>query len=229
MANPITLVAAPQQQHMLFLFLPIKKGFFKKAVEAVNELSNLSKAVTTGSPGPGDIRAATGVHFSFFYGLPADTTPVPALPVTSFQTEKGKDLLVVQALYDADFAPYISAFVNVPAIAAGLNFVLSIADESGIIDPENPTSAAYISANGGVVTNPDAFNCFLMRYNFADPTLPASLKPTRAVQKYLFQGTFPGLTVGNILQNYPDANILWPFPAVDITFPPSTAPDCSDN
>ncbi|MES2556920.1 MAG: hypothetical protein V4604_12260 [Bacteroidota bacterium] len=229
MADPITFVAAPQQQHMLFMFLPIKKGTFKKAVEAVSELSNAAKMVTTGTQGPGDIRASTGVHFSFFYGLPADTTPVnPVLPVPSFQTAPGRDLLVVQALYDADFAPYISAFVNVPAIAIGLNYVLSITDEIDV-DPNDPTSAAFILANGGVVSNPDAFNCFLMRYNFADPTLPASLAPVSKTQKYLFQGTFPGLTVGNILQNYPDANTLWPFPAAPIEFAQSVAPSCGDD
>jgi hypothetical protein len=222
MPDPITYVAAPEQQHMLFMFLPIVKGTLKKGLASVAELSNASKTVAVGS---GDLRASTGVHFSFFYGLSADEVPNPVLPVPSFQTAKGKDLLVVQALYDADFGPYISAFVNVPAIAEALNGILYIADESGIVEDTDPTSAVFMRNNGGVAANADSFNCFLMRYNFADPTIPASLKPV-AGQKYILSGTLPGLTVGKILEKYPDAKTLWPSPAVDIAFGQSIPPIC---
>jgi hypothetical protein len=162
-----------------------------------------------------------------FYPLPADTTPVPALPVPSFQTAKGKDLLVVLSIYDADFGPYISAFTSNPAIAAGLDLILSLMDESGIVQPTDPTSAAFILKHGGVAKNNTAFFKLLMRYNFADPTIPgaAKLPPnTPANPKYQFGATFPGLTIGSILQNYPDAPQLWPLPPVDITFAKSTPP-----
>lgn len=220
--SPISFVAASEQQHMLFMFLPILKGTLEKGLASVNELSNVSKTLTVT---PGDLRASTGVHFAFFYGLSADQVPNPALPVPSFQTAKGKDLLVVQALYDADFAPYISAFVNVPAIALALDAILHIADESGIVEDTDPTSAVYMRNNGGVAGNADSFNCFLMRYNFADPTIPASLKPAKG-QKYILNGTFPGLTVGKILERYPDAQTLWPSPATEINFAQSVAPIC---
>src|SRR5690349_1596828 len=101
MASPITFVAAPQQQHMLLLFLPVKKGTLKSALKSVSDLSDAASK-TVGASDPGDLRAATGVHFAFFYGLPAGETPAPKLPVPSFQTAEGKDLLVVQAIYDAD-------------------------------------------------------------------------------------------------------------------------------
>ncbi len=223
--KPVTFVSAPEQQHMLFLFLPIKKNTWKKALEGIHELKKQLSNVA--DPGP-DIRASTGVHFFLFYALPANTKP--PLKVTSFQTEKDKDMLVVQAIYDADFAPYIGSFVQQPAIAAGLNYILTLLDETGIpgIDPNGPNSANFIMKNGGVVAIPDAFNCLLMNYNFADPTVPgaAYVDPT-ALKNPIFGGTFPGLTVGKILQYYPNGNELWPFPPVqNMVFAKSIQPKC---
>jgi len=225
--GPITTVAAPQEQHMLFLFFPVKKGTLKKSVSAAQNVFTAlvpKKKAATAGPDP---RIATGVHFFMFYPLPADTTPKPALPVPSFQPAKGKDLLVVVSIYDADFGPYISAFTSNPAIAQGLNAILSLMDESGIVPPTDPTSAAFILKHGGVAQNNTAFFKLLMRYNFADPTIPGAAKfpvNTPPKPKYLFGATFPGLTIGSILQNYPDASRLWPLPPVDITFAKSTPP-----
>ena len=228
--GPITTVAAPQEQHMLFLFFPLKKGTLKKSVSAAQNVFTAlvpQKKAATAGPDP---RIATGVHFFMFYPLPADTTPQPALPVPSFQTAKGKDLLVVLSIYDADFGPYISAFTSNPAIALGLNGILSLMDESGIVPPTDPTSASFILKHGGVAQNNTAFFKLLMRYNFADPTIPgAAAFPvnTPPNPKYLFGATFPGLTIGSILQNYPDAPQLWPLPAPNITFAKSTPPPSS--
>jgi len=223
MASPVSYVKAADQQHMLFLFFPLKKSAQSEAVEKVNHLHHLIMA--NGDGEPGDLRAATGVHFFLFYHLSDGQNP--GLPVPSFQTFPGKDLLVVQSIYDADFAPYISSFVNVPAIAKGLNGILFLMDESGIpgVDPNGPTSANFILANGGVEKNPAAFFCLLMRYNFADPTIPAATKSS-GKDKYILGGTFPGLTIGKILQNYPDADTIWPFPPVDIEFAKSVKPTC---
>jgi len=221
MSSPVTKVSAADEQHMLFLFFPLKKNTAKPALQHVHDLQHASKALLTAGPDP---RALTGVHFFMFYHLPADTNP--GLPVTSFQTMPGKDMLVVMSIYDADFAPYIGSFVNNPDIAKGLNLILSLMDETNIpgVDPNGPTSANYIMAHGGVVKNPAAFNCLLMRYNFADPTIAAgSSSPTN---KYNLGGTFPGLTIAKILQNYPDAETLWPLPAPTITFAPSFKPQC---
>jgi hypothetical protein len=224
--GPITAVAAPQEQHMLFLFFPLKKGTLKQSVGAAQDVFGAPAAKRAASSGP-DPRIATGVHFFMFYGLPADTTPTPTLPVPSFQTAKGKDLLVVLSIYDADFGPYISSFTSNPTIAAGLNLILSLMDESGIVPPTDPTSAAFILKHGGVAQNNTAFFKLLMRYNFADPTIPGAAKfpvNTPANPKYKFGATFPGLTIGSILQNYPNASTSWPMPPVDIQFAPSTPP-----
>lgn len=221
---PITNLAAGQEQHMLFLFFPLKKGTVHPATESVQ---NLVAGSGEGTPGGVDPRVLTGVHYFMFYGLPADTTPTPALPVPSFTTAKDKDLLVVLSIYDRDFAPYISAFTSNPQIAAGLNGILEVMDESGCIDPSDPTSAVSILKNGGVAKNAPAFFDLLMRYNFADPTIPAANNfpvNTSANPKYLLGATFPGLSVGWILQNYPDAPSLWPLPAPKITFAPSAPP-----
>lgn len=225
MASPVTYVKATDQQHMLFLFFPLKKGVHAEAAEKVNQLSHHIMAHSgAAAAGPGDLRAATGVHFFLFYLLGDGQNP--GLPVPSFQTFPGKNLLVVQSIYDADFGPYISSFVNVPAIAEGLNNILSLMDETGIpgVDPDGPTSANYILSHGKVEANAEAFYCLLMRYNFADPTIPASTHPTSP--KYVLGGTFPGLTIGKILQHYPDAETLWPFPPVKIEFAKSVKPTC---
>lgn len=214
---PITTLSAREQQHMLLLFMPMKKLGGAKAFQTVSDLQlKLTEKAK-------DNRAATGVHFSMFYYLPSGTTP--KLPVPSFQTAEGKDLLVVQALYDADFKPYIDSFVNDPDIAGGLNFILEHMDESGIVKDTDPTSAKYIIENGKVEENPNEFYCLLMRYNFADPTIPAAAKIT-SLNKYLLTHTFPGLTIEKILDNYPDARELWPSKAPVIKFAESKKPVC---
>jgi hypothetical protein len=223
---PITSLAAPQEQHMLFLFLPLKKGAIAKTISGVSGLVAPKAAAAdspeaAADPGP-DNRADTGVHFFMLYGLADGETP--GLLVPSFQTAKGKDLLVVISIYDADFAPYISAFGS---IADQLNELLYALDETEIVDDTDPTSAYYILHNGGVAANTVGFFSLLMRYNFADPTIPAaSVLPanTPANPKYLLGATFPGMTNAAILQNYPEAASLWPWPPVPITFAASAPP-----
>jgi hypothetical protein len=229
-AKPISYVSSAEQQHMLFLFFPVKKGTFGKALETMQDLHQ--NVLKLSDPGPGDIRAATGVHFFLFYALPANQKP--PLKVTSFQTEKDKDLLVVISIYDADFAPYIKSFVQQPVIAAGLNGILSIMDESNIpgIDANGPNSAHTIMKLGGVQAAPDQFNCLLMNYNFADPTAPGmAYNAPGTAPNPIFGATFPGLTVGKILQYYSfnDAkgSELYPFPPVkDMVFQESKKPKC---
>ncbi|MES2265656.1 MAG: hypothetical protein V4520_02770 [Bacteroidota bacterium] len=217
--EPIQSVPAAEQQHMLLLFMPLKKQTPKEAV--TKALTSIQAEIKSLS----DMRANTGVHFFMFYHLLDGQKPQPALPVASFQTMPGKDLLVVQSLYDADFAPYISSFVTNELIAGALNGIVDAMDEDGIFPASDPTSAFSISKGGGVAENPDAFNCLLMRYNFADPTIPASaIPPANTNNKYTLGFTFPGLTVGKILQNYPNAPVLWPFPPTNITYEPSTPP-----
>lgn len=227
---PITSLAAPAEQHMLFLFLPLKKGTIPKALEAARSAFHVqppaAASQTEGTADGADPRVATGVHFFMFYGLPADTRPQPPLPVPSFQTAAGKDLLVVISLYDGDFGDYISAFTTNPLIAMGLKAILSVMDESGIVEPGDPSSAAYL-AGKDVPLDGTSFLKLLMRYNFADPTIPAAnVFPvnTPAHPKFLLGATFPGLTVGWILQNYPQAGALWPLPAPKIQFADSLPP-----
>jgi hypothetical protein len=222
--GPITSLPAASEQHMLLLFMPLKKGMLEAAMHGTRTAVAAVNAARSKGIDP---RVATGVHFAMFYGLPADTQPQPALPVPSFKTARGKDLLVVQSIYDADFGPYISAFTTNPAIAQGLDAVLGAMDETRIVKPTDPTSAAFILAHGGVAKNNTAFLKLLMRYNFADPTIPAAAAfpvNTPANPRYLLVGTFPGLTVGNILQNYPNAGAQWPLPAPQIKFAPAAPP-----
>jgi hypothetical protein len=237
---PITSLATPAEQHMLFLFFPLKEGTLKKAVEHAQAAFAAPPAPAAngvkgaGEDGP-DPRVVTGVHFFMFYGLPANTLPQPALPVPSFQTAKDKDLLVVVSIYDGDFFDYIQSFTTNPPIAFGLNGIVSQMDETDIVSPEDPTSAHSIlkdwnpvKRTGGVATHTDDFVKLLMRYNFADPTVPAAnVFPVNTPDhpKYLLGATFPGLTVGWILQNYPQANELWPLPAPKIVFQPSARPE----
>lgn len=224
--GPITSLIAAQQQHMLFLFFPLKKGTLASALGSAQEVTTAAHRDAALVDGV-DPRVATGVHYFMFYGLPADKAPTPKLPVPSFQTAPGKDLLVVLSIYDRDFAPYISAFTTNPTIALGLNGVLSAMDESGLISPTDTSSAAFILANGGVAANNAGFLKLLMRYNFADPAIPAAnVFPVNTPKKpkYVLGATFPGLTVQRILENYPDAETLWPLPAPKITFAPSAPP-----
>jgi hypothetical protein len=229
-SNAIKYVGTADQQHMLFLFFPIKKGLFHKALEGAQLLHHAVKTAAN-DPGPGpDMRAQTGVHFFMFYAVPAGSKS--KLPVTTFQPMPDKDLLVVQAIYDGEFTDYIGSFVQQEAIEKGLNLIVSLMDESNIpgIDANGPNSANFIIGNKGVKSNPDAFNCLLMNYNFADPTLAG--KAVDKLTNPLFGATFPGLSVSNILTNYSVNGVpgveLWPFPPkIDIQFPPSSKPDCS--
>jgi len=213
--DPITHLNQADQQHMLFMFVPVKAG--KK--EIVNEaLTSLKQSFTeTGD----DMRALTGVHFFMFYHLNAGQSA--GLPIPSFQAPDDKGLLVVQAIYDADFVPYISSFVDNPNVALLLNLLLDSIDETGIVKPDDPTSAVSIAENGGVVYNKAEFICLLMRYNFSDPTIPAATKSASG-QKFILGYTFPGLTVGKILANYPGAKELWPSKPVQINFDKSVPP-----
>lgn len=222
--EPITALSASATQHMLLLFMPLRKGTIPDGVKAANtSFGPQREALQANGIDP---RVSTGVHFAMFFGLPADTKPA-GLPVPSFTTAPGKDLLVVQSFYDADFGPYISSFTSNPDIAKGLNGILFVMDEKGIVEPTDPTSAAFILAHGGVAKNNASFIKLLMRYNFADPTIPAAAAfpiNTPAKPKYVLTATFPGMTVGQTLQNYTNAASLWPLPAPNIKFAPSTPP-----
>ncbi len=222
MATSTPSVPVGDQQHLLFLFVPVKKGSLGAVTKEVEHIKSLIKTHTAAAFDP---RPATGVHFFMIYPQ-ADGHATPGIPVPGFQSMPGKDVLVVMSLYDNDFAPYISAFFTIPAVVAGLTNLLHIMDESGIpgLKPDDPSTAANIIKNGGVVKNASAFYCLLMRYNFADPTLAAGSSTAGA--KYVLGATFPGLTVGKILSNYPNAKTLWPFPPVETSFQKSTAPKC---
>ncbi len=226
-SEPITALPASAAQHMLLLFMPLKKGTIPQGLKSANTAFGPPPPAEAAVQANGiDPRVSTGVHFAMFYGLPADTRPA-GLPVPSFATAPGKDLLVVQSFYDADFGPYISSFTSNPGIALGLNGILSVMDETGIVEPKDPTSAAFILGHGGVAKNNTSFLKLLMRYNFADPTIPAAAAfpiNTPAKPKYVLTATFPGMTVGQTLQNYTDAASLWPLPAPNIQFEPSVPP-----
>lgn len=236
---PITEVPKSEQQHMLLLFFPIKAGGGAKAAEGARQVLSSQSAASPTAPKksagkpmalPADPRGLTGVHFFMIYHL-SSAHPPPPMIVPTFQAAKGKDLLVVQSIYDADFKPYITAFTNNLAIAFGLDQVLQSMDESGLY-PDWKTaknSAIQIVKNakpdgtGGVNAHPTEFIELLMRYNFGDPLIAGSSTPpsntfTKPGPKYLLAATFPGLTVGKILQNYPNANALWPLPPPAIKF-----------
>jgi hypothetical protein len=212
----ITELDQASQQHMLFLFVPVKTG---KATKITTALTSLKQSFTAAN---NDMRALTGVHFFMFYHLDAGQSA--GLPIKSFEAPADRGLFVVQAIYDADFVPYISAFVDNPVIAMLLDEVLRNIDETGLVSPKDPTSAVRILEKGGVGSNKAAFICLLMRYNFSDPTIPAATTSPKG-QKFTLGYTFPGLTVGKILQNYPDAQILWPLPAPAINFKASVPPE----
>jgi hypothetical protein len=204
--SPLAPLPADKQQHMLLLFLPLKKNAFPQ----------LAAQKEQGNSSPPDLRATTGVHFAMFHYVP-DGAP-SFLPVPTFQSAPGKDLLIALSLYDADFEPYISAFTAHPAIAQQLDLLLSGLDETGIVADDDPTSAAAILARGGVEQNNEQFIQLLLRYNFGDPTQSgaggdALILPSTG-QRYSFHATFPGLTVGDVIDNYPNAGTLWPWPPV---------------
>jgi len=230
---PITSLLQAEEQHMLMLFLPVRSEGLQSAIESVGKVF--------GTAGPGtDLRPSQGVHFFMLYHMPAGASSPIIVP--TFQTApafagKAKDLLLVLSIYDADFEPYIGSFLTDPAIVGKLNTLLAEMDEDGLgIAPDDPASAANILANGGVEKNAEAFFQLLMRYNFADPTVPAtgpggSTNPQPA-PRYTLGATFPGLTIAKILDpatGYPAAGSLWPSregtpPPPAITYEPSTPP-----
>jgi hypothetical protein len=225
---PITYLTTPEQQHLLFLCLPLKEkpSLPKPKVDLASALgSMLAGKQLDGTTTEFDSRPATGVHFtmSFAQWAPGVTpwfpAPSPPPPFPIFQvpppSSKGKrNLLVVMAIYDADFGPYIGAFTNSQAFSALLDLVLLNLDETDFVSDDDPTSAVNILANNGTYANPDALVQLLMRYNHADPTAPIT-------------AIFPGLTDTKILKTsggYPNANQLWPLPQKKIVFAPSVPP-----
>lgn len=199
-----------KRQHMLFLFLPVKKGSLPKL-----------NPPDTGDSIPPDVRATTGVHFAMFHYVPEGAPSI--LPVPTFQAPPGRDLLIALSLYDAEFVPYISAFTSIPSIAQGLDLLLSNMDETGIIADDDPSSAVSILARGGVAQNNEQTIQLLQRYNFGDPDIAGvagdSLILPSGQQRYSFHATFPGMTVGDVLNNYPNASKLWPWPPVAAAAP----------
>ena len=226
---PITKIPKAKEQHMLFLFVPLQS----KAPAVEKSLQSVFAPPATSDP-----RASTGVHFFMFYRMLA--TDKSRIVVPTFQPAPAgpsgapKDLLVVLSIYDDDFEPYIGSFLSDPTIVLGLNALLGAMDESGIVPDSDPSSAKYILSHGGVQPNAKAFFKLLMRYNFADPTVPGVgpggvANPPKSPWPYTFGATFPGLTVGMVLKpgvGYPDALQLWPAPgeAPAITYEPSTPP-----
>jgi hypothetical protein len=227
---PVTKIAKAQEQHMLLLFVPINSKLVPSG--GVAAFQNL----LTG--GGGDLRPLTGVHFYMAYLMrPGDKSRivVPTFqPAPTGPDGVPKALLVVLSIYDADFEPYIGAFLTDPGIVKGLNQLLLLFDESGIVPDSDPTSAKAILKNGGVAKNAQAFYKLLMRYNFADPTVPAVgpggiQNPPTKPWPYALAATFPGLSVGMFLKpktGYPNALDLWPAPdkAPKIYYEPSTPP-----
>jgi hypothetical protein len=241
-AKAITSLTAPQEQHMLFLFLPFKH--FTKPETQTDAMGALHGLLSGRAPGaggaPSDGRPAKGVHFFMLYILGAGQTPAAPPPFPTFQvpppnpqTNAPRDLVAVMSIYDADFGPYISAFTSNREFATLLDLgLLANLDETGFVSPDDPTSAAGILANGGVFKNPAALVALLMRYNWADPTIPAATDPKfiknpNPAWKYVLGATFPGMTVTSILKTpggYPNAAELWPVAPVVINYAPSTPP-----
>ncbi|MCV9927964.1 hypothetical protein OIU83_09885 [Flavobacterium sp. LS1R49] len=222
MSTPqVITVPITDQQHLLFLFIPLKKGMLAQAMIAAEKVKEAAKSV---APPVGDPRKTTGVHYFTIYAQ-ADGQPTPGIPVPGFQSYPGKDVLVVMSIYDGQFDAYISAFFEIDEVVKGLNGLLLLMDETGIpgVDPTGLTSAYHI-AKQGVKKNALAFYCLLMRYNFGDPILSAGDKGG----KYVFGTNFPGLTVAKIIDNYPKAGETWPPTAgqVSYDFPKSQKPNC---
>ncbi|MEO8515649.1 MAG: hypothetical protein ABI426_02845 [Flavobacterium sp.] len=227
MATPqVITVPITDQQHMLFLFVPLKKGMLGEAMAAAEGVKDAAKQYAQTTAASGDPRKTTGVHYFTIYAQ-KDGQATPGIPVPGFQSFPGKDVLVVMSIYDGQFDAYISAFFEIQQVVDGLNTLMLLMDESGIpgVDPNGKTSANYIASMGGVVKNAQAFYCLLMRYNFGDPVYSAGDKGG----KYVFGTNFPGLTVAKIIDNYPNADTLWPVPPTDTTynFPKAQKPTCS--
>src|SRR3954462_13028500 len=114
MPDPIVKVAAPDEQHLLFLGLPI---VFKPNTDPTTAVMALLGGGGGGDATGGDPRPATGVHFFMVYVLVAGMPqPIPPpfpmfqLPPVNPETNEPRHMLVVMSLYDADFGPYIGAF-----------------------------------------------------------------------------------------------------------------------
>jgi hypothetical protein len=224
MSTPqVITVPITDQQHLLFLFIPLKKGVLAEAMLAAEKVKEAAK-LTAAAP-VGDLRKTTGVHYFTIYAQ-ADGQPTPRIPVPGFQSYPGKDVLVVMSIYDGQFDAYISAFFQIDSVVKGLDTLLLLMDETGIpnVDPAGKTSAAYIHKMGGVKKNPLAFYCLLMRYNFGDPVFSAGDKGG----DYIFGTNFPGLTVAKIIDNYPNADKIWPAVPGQVTyeFPTAQKPNC---
>jgi hypothetical protein len=233
MSSTNVTVLPAKQQHMLFLFVPITKGLLHSGSDLITKLN-----LTVNAAVPDDSRKTRGVHFFMAYPH-VEGTPTPGLPHgkdahgndyigAGFKSYPGKDVLVVMSIYDTDFAPYISAFFEEPVLG-GLDALMYAMDETNIpgVDPNGLTSAKYIREHHGVKANAQAFYCLLMRYNFGDPLLPAG--GTKSTDRYTLGAGFPGLTVADIINNYPDAATSWPPPSDPqnaYTFPSGVAPIC---
>ncbi|SNR24575.1 hypothetical protein [Flavobacterium sp. ov086] len=225
MSTPkVITVPITEQQHLLFLFIPVTKGMLGKAMIAAEQVK---KAANSVPPPVGDLRKTTGVHYFTIYGQ-EDGKPTPGIPVPGFQSFPGKDVLVVMSIYDGQFDTYISAFFKIKEVVDGLTLLLGIMDETGIpgVDPNGLTSAKHILIKG-IEKNASAFYCLLMRYNFGDPILSAGDNKDKK-NKYVFGTNFPGLTVAKIIDNYPNAATIWPPVPDEVTynFPKSQKPDC---
>jgi hypothetical protein len=222
---PITYLTTPEQQHLLFLCLPIKEIPTKPAEEGLLPTLRTMFLGTRSNDANGfDPRPATGVHFAMAFIQVAGQPTIPPPPFPVFQVPPSykvgkvvvvRHLAVVMAIYDADFGPYIGAFTNDQVFSLGLDQeVLANLDETGFVTDDDPTSAKNILFNNGTYANPDAFVQLLMRYNHADPTAPIN-------------AVFPGLTATKILKRsggYVNGNQLWPYPAGKIDYAPSVAP-----
>jgi len=223
MSQPeVITVPITDQQHLLFLFIPLKKGTVGKAMEAAQKVKEGAKLLTA-SDGY-DPRKTTGVHYFTIFPQAAGQN-TPGIPVPGFQSCPDKDVLVVMSIYDGQFDAYINAFFALQPVVDGLNLLLTLMDETDIegVDPNGPTSANTIIKMKGVKKNPLAFYCLLMRYNFGDPVYSAGDKGG----KYVFGTNFPGLSVAKIIDNYPDADKLWPLTGgVTYDFPKSMKPNC---
>ncbi|WP_316636104.1 hypothetical protein [uncultured Flavobacterium sp.] len=217
---PVITVPITDQQHLLFLFIPLKKGALAEALLAAQSVREAAIAETP----VGDFRKTTGVHYFTIY-VQADGAPTPGIPVPGFQSYPGKDVLVVMSIYDGQFDDYIGSFFKIKKVVENLDRLLKLIDEEGIpgVDPNGRTSAKFISKKG-VVENKAAFYCLLMRYNFGDPVFSAGDKNG----KYIFGTNFPGLTVAKVIDNYPNADKIWPpVPGqVSYNFPKAQKPDC---
>ena len=226
---PVARVIAADQQHLLLLFIPLINGKNMEALGAAIQAFGTQRTGTV-SPLPEgtDPRPLTGVHFFMIHIMPAGSAslpmPIAGASVPMFQTAGDKDMLLVMSIYDGDFGPYIGAFFSLPPVVDGLNRLMFLMDESGLVEPTDPSSAISIRENGGVVENSDEFLTLLRRYNFADGQLPGALGPvnTPAKPKYFLGATFPGLTIGKLLSNYPKLDQLYPISGPAIKFDPAT-------